>query len=183
MDTIVAVFSLNLRSFCLLTFGYYAWYNVSRSWFIDSSVTLQEARMRKVIKVVVLLVLLTGCERFVEYDMRVGASNGGFHQVTPVVNNQKTRVVLAPGKPEQFTVKIAVPVVMGPTEPTSADKVILVPVYFLNLETGTSTREIYCEVGARIVSNLRYEATIWHQQSGSHVQSQLNEYASCRSTR
>jgi|SRR3989344_374596 len=106
--------------------------------------------------VLVLSVAASGCSRFVDWDAPFVAFNSSNDDVVVVYGGSETRVPA--NRSVAFTITVAVPKPpVGMTGPSTVDQRVQINLAFRNLRTGQLTQPIYCQAGAKVVTNVWYE--------------------------
>ena len=123
--------------------------------------------MRKVFLTVIATVVVVGCDPFVMREAPFIAYNISNNNIVALVNDGKEFPVSA-NRSTKFVVEVPVAKsrVGNITGPSSVDKVVQVSVAFRNLSTGKLTSPIFCQAGAKVVTNIWYEVS-----SGGNISS------------
>ena len=114
--------------------------------------------MRKIFLTPIVALVIAGCDVFVMREAPFVGYNTSNDNIVALVNDGGEFPIPA-NRSMKFMVKVPVPKspVGTITGPSSVDKVVQVSVAFRNLTTGKLTSPIFCQAGAKVVTNIWYE--------------------------
>ena len=120
----------------------------------------KEECVRKIFLTVIATLVIVGCDVFVMKEAPFIGYNVSNDNIVALVNDGGEFPIPA-NRSMKFVVKVPVPKspVGTITGPSSVDKVVQVSVAFRNLSTGKLTSPIFCQAGAKVVTNIWYERT------------------------